>query len=236
MSTALTFYAQEAALRLLSYNVRNGKGMDNVTDYDRTAAVIKKAGAQVVALQELDSATGRSQGVDVLSVLAQKTGMHGVYGAAIPYNGGRYGVGILSREKPLRHYTVPLPGREEQRVLLVAEYKEFVLFNTHLSLTEEDRTASISIINKEAVQFTKPIFLLGDLNAEPSSLFLSQLKKDWQLLSGEATTFPATAPDKCIDYILGRNGKITVSHSEVMAEPMASDHRPVVVSLEVKKP
>ncbi|RYZ45138.1 MAG: endonuclease, partial [Chitinophagaceae bacterium] len=91
MSTALTFYAQEATLRLLSYNVRNGKGMDNQTDYDRTAAVIKKAGAQVVALQELDSATGRSQGVDVLFVLAQKTGMHGVYGAAIPYNGGRYG-------------------------------------------------------------------------------------------------------------------------------------------------
>lgn len=236
MQTALAANAQKAELRLLSYNIRNSKGMDNRTDYDRTAAVITKAGAQVVALQELDSNTVRSQGVDVLSVLAQKTGMHGIYGAAIPYGGGKYGVGILSKQKPLRHYSVPLPGKEEQRVLLVAEFNEFVIFNTHLSLTEDDRMASITRINKEAGGFKKPIFLLGDLNAEPASAFLTQLKKDWQLLSSEENTFPATAPDKCIDYILVRNGKVSVSHSEVMAEPLASDHRPVLVTLKANQP
>lgn len=236
MGTALSFHAQEAELRIVSYNVRNGKGMDNKTDYDRTAAVILKAGAQVVALQELDSATVRSQGVDVLSVLAKKTGMHGVYGAAIPYSGGKYGVGVLSKEKPLRNYSVPLPGKEEQRVLLVAEFNGFVIFNTHLSLTEDDRMASITLINKEATKFKKPVFLLGDLNAEPSSAFLTQLRKDWQLLSGDAPTFPAPAPDKCIDYILGRNGKMAVSHSEVMTEPLASDHRPVLVTLKANQP
>ncbi|MBB1285354.1 endonuclease/exonuclease/phosphatase family protein [Flavisolibacter sp. BT320] len=236
LSTALSTDAQEADLRLVSYNVRNGKGMDNRTDYDRTAAVIQKAAAQVVALQELDSSTARSQGVEVLSVLAQKTGMHAVYGPAIPYGGGKYGVGILSKEKPLQHYTVSLPGREEQRVLLVAEFNEFVVFNTHLSLTEEDRMTSIAIINREADQFQKPVFLLGDLNAEPTSSFLIQLKKDWQLLSGEAPTFPAPLPDKCIDYILSRNSKMTVSHAEVMDEPQASDHRPVLVTLKAKLP
>jgi endonuclease/exonuclease/phosphatase family metal-dependent hydrolase len=236
MSTALVAQAQEAELRLVSYNVRNGKGMDNRTDYDRTVAVIQKAAARVLALQELDSSTARSQGMDVLSVLAQKTGMHAVYGAAIPYGGGKYGVGLLSKEKPLQHYTVSLPGREEQRVLLVVEFKAFVVFNTHLSLTEEDRMASIITINKEADRFQKPVFLLGDMNAEPSSTFLIQLKKDWQLLSGEAPTFPAPLPDKCIDYILSRNNKMAVSHSEVMDEPQASDHRPVLVTLKAKLP
>ncbi len=29
--------------RLMTYNIRNGKGMDNNADYNRTAAVIKNA-------------------------------------------------------------------------------------------------------------------------------------------------------------------------------------------------
>lgn len=226
--------AQQASLTLLSYNVRNGKGMDNQTDYDRTAAVIQKAGAQVVALQELDSVTGRSQDVDVLSVLAQKTGMHAVYGAAIPYNGGKYGVGVLSNEKPLQHFTVSLPGREEKRVLLVVEFNDHVIFNTHLSLTEEDRMASIALINREADRFTKSIYLLGDLNAEPASLFISDLSKTWALVSGEQPTFPAPQPNKCIDYIFTRNSRLKVSKTLVMEEPLASDHRPVLVALEPK--
>lgn len=229
--TAVSVVAQQASLKLLSYNIRNGKGMDNQTDYDRTTAVLKKADAHVIALQELDSATGRSKGVDVLTLLAEKTRMHGVYGAAIPYNGGKYGVGILSREKPLQHYTAPLPGREEQRVLLVAEFRDFVVFCTHLSLTEEDRLASIALINAQAERFTKPVYLLGDLNAESSSTFLNNLKKNWRLLSGEAPTYPAPQPDRCIDYILCRNSKQKISRAVVMDEPLASDHRPVMVEV-----
>ncbi|HEV7330574.1 MAG TPA: endonuclease/exonuclease/phosphatase family protein [Flavisolibacter sp.] len=224
--------AQQKNLKLLSYNIRNGKGMDNQTDYDRTVAVLKKADPHVMALQEVDSITGRSKGVDVLSLLAEKTGMHGVYGAAINYNGGRYGVGILSGEKPLQHYTVPLPGREEQRVLLVAEFSDYVIFCTHLSLTAEDRLASIAVVNRQAEGFTKPIYLLGDLNAEPSSTFLRELKKSWTLLSDESPTFPAPKPNKCIDYILSRNSQMKNSVAMVIDEPLASDHRPVMVEME----
>ena len=231
MGTAISAPAQETGFRLLSYNIRNGKGMDNQTDYDRTVAVLKDADAHVVALQELDSTTGRSQGVDVLHLLSQKTGMHAVYGAAIPYNGGKYGVGILSKEKPLHHFTVPLPGREEQRVLLVAEFGNYVIFCTHLSLTEEDRMASLFIINAQAGRFTKPIYLLGDLNAQPSSAFLTNLIKSWTLLSGESATFPAPQPDRCIDYILSRNSQKKKIKAVVIDEPLASDHRPVLVEV-----
>src|SRR5688572_6887828 len=89
----ITTLAQRDPLRLLSYNIRNAKGMDNITDYDRTVAVIKRADADIVALQEVDSVTKRSNGVDVLSHLAQKTGLHAVYGAAIDYQQGKYGLG-----------------------------------------------------------------------------------------------------------------------------------------------
>lgn len=206
--------------------------MDNKTDYERTAGVIKNANADVIALQELDSATKRNGGEDVLKILVEKTGLFSVYGAAIDYQGGKYGVGILSKQKPLNWRTIPLPGKEEQRVLLIAEYKKYVIFCTHLSLTEADRLTSAAIINKESGKFKKPVYLLGDLNAEPNSNALSVLQQKFILSSGEDLTFPAPAPKKCIDYILASNNrKVKVISKKVLDEPLASDHRPVVVEL-----
>lgn len=220
-------------LRILSYNIRNGIGMDNQMDYDRIAAVIKNVQPQVVALQELDSATERSQGVDVLAALAGKTGMHPSYGAAIPYKGGKYGVGVLSRERPLNSTTVPLPGKEEKRVLLMVEFDDYVLFCTHLSLTEADRLASARIINEQVGRYTKPVFLAGDLNALPESAAIGELKQQWQLLSGLAYTIPSTKPNRCIDYIFASKGHDhTVVKAEVLNGIEASDHLPLYVEVQ----
>jgi endonuclease/exonuclease/phosphatase family metal-dependent hydrolase len=217
----------------MTYNIRNGKGMDNKVDYDRTATVIKNVNAEVMALQELDSVTKRNNGDDVLKILSEKTGFFYVYGAAISFQGGKYGVGILSRQKPLRYYKVPLPGKEEQRILLVAEFKKYVIFCTHFSLTDTDRETSVAIINEQAGKHTKPIYLLGDLNAEPNSNPLAALKQKWTLLSGEEPTFPADKPVRCIDYILASNRKkIKFISTKVLDEPITSDHRPVIVEVD----
>jgi endonuclease/exonuclease/phosphatase family metal-dependent hydrolase len=222
-------FAQKGQMRLLTYNIRNAKGMDNKVDYDRIAAVLKHSNADVIGLQEVDSATKRSEGVKVAEVLAKKTRMHVVYGAAIPYQGGRYGVAVLSKRAPLHSYTVPLPGREELRVLLVMEFKKYVIFNTHLSLTEADRMSSLAWINEQAAQFQKPIYLMGDFNAEPGSAFIKALERDWNRLSSEAPTFPAPEPIKCIDYVYSRNCRKKQLSANVIGEAMASDHRPVFV-------
>lgn len=57
-------------LRIMSYNIRNGRGMDDVADFRRTADVIIKACPDIVAVQEIDSVTGRSGGKDVLREIA----------------------------------------------------------------------------------------------------------------------------------------------------------------------
>lgn len=219
-------------LRLLSYNIRNAKGMDNITDYHRIADIITKSKASIIALQELDSVTRRSQGVDVLKQLAETTGMYGTYGAAIAFQGGKYGVGVLSKEKPLAHKTIPLPGTEEARVLLVVEFKSYRVFCTHFSLTEKDRISSIKIIEQELLTSKKPVLLLGDLNDTPASNTIQQLQQSFQLLSTDAFTFPSNNPDRCIDYILAHNKtKLPVIKTEVLEEPVASDHRPLLVEL-----
>ena len=46
----------------MSYNIRNGIGIDNIQDIGRIARVILREAPDLVALQELDSATLRVDG------------------------------------------------------------------------------------------------------------------------------------------------------------------------------
>ncbi len=226
---------QKSTIKILSYNVRNCIGLDRTADYDRIAKIISRIDADVVAIQELDSATTRSKGVVVLNELASKSGMFATYSASIDFQGGKYGVGILTREKPVSWQRITLPGKEERRSMLLVEMKEFVICCTHLSLTKEDRIISVQLINEAASKFSKPVFLAGDLNTEPNTLELKSLERDWILLNNPTDlTFPADIPNKCIDFILIRKDEKVQSKiiaSEVEAETVASDHRPVWVQL-----
>ena len=111
-SRAQSVRPEQTTLRIMSYNIHNGVGLDGKRDYARIAKAILRMSPDVVALQELDSATRRSGGVDILRELSDQTLMHRVYAPAIDYQGGKYGIGLLSKEKPLNYKFVPLPGRE----------------------------------------------------------------------------------------------------------------------------
>ena len=229
----LAVYGQ-SQLKVMSYNVRHCAGMDLVVDYDRTAAVIAQQQPDVVALQELDSTTGRSEQHDQLGELANRTQYYPVFGSAIDYDGGKYGVGILTREQPVSTRHIPLPG-EEPRVLLVVELKDYVLACTHLDLEEEQRLASVPLIVAEAQRWQKPFILAGDWNDAPDSQLLQEIKNYFTVNSGDQVTFPADTPQECLDYIASfkEQPAVTLEYS-VIAEPSASDHRPIVVSIQLQ--
>ncbi len=230
---------QPLTLKIVTYNVKNCVGLDNVTDYNRVADVLRRINADVVAMQELDSATTRSKRVVVLNELAERVNMQASYSASIEYRGGKYGIGILTREKPVSTSQVSLPGKEEKRSLLIVELKDFVICCTHLSLTREDRLASVNIINEATRKFSKPVFLAGDLNTEPGSAELTSFEEEWTILNNRQDfTFPANNPHVCIDFVLARkaeNWRTEVLDSKVVAENIASDHRPVYVRLTLQK-
>ena len=220
-------------VRVMSYNVRHCAGVDMVLDYDRTAAVISKQQPDVVALQELDSMTGRSGYRYQLGELADRTQYYPIFGSAIDYDGGKYGVGILTRERPVSVKRIPLPG-EEPRVLLVVELKDYVIACTHLDLEAEQRLASVPLIVAEAQRWQKPFVLAGDWNDVPNSPLLQELEESFTILSGNDATFPADEPQDCIDYVASFKGQsVMVLKSIVIDEPEASDHRPLVVSVRV---
>ena len=233
LGMTLVSLGQNQQLQIMSYNVRHCAGMDMVVDYDRTANVIVQQQPDVIALQELDSMTGRSGHHDQLGELASRTGYHQVFGAAIDFDGGQYGVGILTREMPLSTKRIPLPG-EEPRVLLVAELEDFVIACTHLDLEEVQRLASVPLIVEEAQRWQKPFLLAGDWNDSPDSELLEAMTQYFTVLSGEEATYPADEPTECIDYVAAFNGRAEAIESHVIDEPETSDHRPLVVRVRLR--
>lgn len=231
---ALSVQAQNT-LRLMTYNIKNANGMDNVCNFQRIANVINNACPDVVAIQEVDSVTNRSHQKYVLGEIAERTQIHAFFAPAINYDGGKYGIGLLSKQTPLRVQSIPLPGREEERILLMAEFDDYIYCCTHLSLTEEDRMTSLEIIKKFASAVKKPFFLAGDMNAQPESDFIKGLQKDFRILSNPRQhTFPAPDPTETIDYIVSLKQDtepFALLSSRVLNEPVASDHRPLIADL-----
>jgi len=54
----------QGTLRIAAYNVKHGLGMDSVIDLDRIADVLRPLEADVITLQEIDSGTERTDGVN----------------------------------------------------------------------------------------------------------------------------------------------------------------------------
>lgn len=236
---AATFSATASAtgpVKLMAYNIRNGVGMDDVRNLDRSASVISRIAPDAVAIEEVDSMTRRSGGVYVLGEIAAKTGMHATYAPAINYDGGRYGIGMLSRTAPISVKRLPLPGREEKRTMMICEFPDYVYCVTHLSLTEDDRIASLPIILRALAPYNKPVFLAGDFNAVPSEPFMSLMGQHFVTLSVVEPTYPAGNPTDAIDYIvqLKQPGvqPWAVKAAEIINAPVESDHRPITVTLD----
>ena len=237
---AQTFSQRENTRRLMSYNIHHGEGMDGKIDIERIGKLIIDINPEVVGLQEVDSVVVRSGNIDILQLLSEQTGMYATFGYSILHDGGKYGNGVLTREKPLAVKKIALPGAKEARTALIVELDKYVVVNTHLSLTNEERLESVKIITDAVEIYDKPVFLMGDLNATPDSEPITFLQDKWQILSNpKQPTSPSVNPRSTIDYILGYTAKgqtYAKYGTHVIDEQVASDHRPLFVDIRLKTP
>jgi len=107
-------------VRVLTYNIHHGEGMDGQIDLERIAAVIRETEADLVALQEVDRGVERTSRADQPGHLGELAGMHAVFEKNIAYQGGEYGNAVLSRFPVEHHQNHHLPRLlpNEQRGLL----------------------------------------------------------------------------------------------------------------------
>ena len=236
-------------VRVLTYNIRHGEGMDRVYDLARLADIMKAAEPDLIALQEVDRGTERSGGIDQLDVLADLLGMHGEFGRAIDFQGGQYGVAILSRW-PL-HYpdnqALPAsPPYYEPRTALTVftragERGPLIQFTTtHLDDARDspDRMEQAMALNDLLVAGDgRPSILAGDFNARGEAELLAILDAHW-------TNITATVPPDAqgsggnrrrlrSDFVFFRPAdRWRVVEWRVIDAPLVSDHRPVLAVLE----
>lgn len=229
---------EENSIRIMSYNIRNCIGIDGIMDIDRIASVINEAVPDFVAVQEVDSAATRTGGKYMLEEVAKKVLMHPIFGPAIDYQGGKYGVGLLSKELPLNIKRIPLPGEGEKRTLLMVEFNKYFVCCTHFDLEKEDRMNSVPIILNAFKGITKPVFLAGDMNSLYESPEQELLREHFVTLNNpKQNTFPSDNPNECIDYIYGlKNAGNTYSvlTRNVLNNRLGSDHLPLYVDVRLK--
>ena len=229
--------AEAQKVRVMSYNVKNGGGLDGIKDITRNGELVRKAQPDVVAVQEVDSCTRRNK-FYVLGKMAEAAGgYHAYFGPTIPYAGGKYGIGVLTKEPALSVEFYRLPCPKEPRGMLVVELKKYYIISTHLSLKEAQRVESVAIIKDVVSKLkNKPVFIAGDMNARPNSAPIVAFKEFTTLLSDDSKyTFPSTNPRSCIDYIFGVNGSFKVLGRKIFYESLASDHLPLYVDVKVGK-
>lgn len=228
------------SLRVLCYNIHHGEGTDSRIDLPRLAEVIRRARPDIVALQEVDDRTNRTGQVDQTAVLAKLTGLNGRFGKQLDYEGGGYGQAILSRF-PLSEVRVSwLPGMPERERRIVASVTvqtdglNLTFASTHLhhfdaAIREEQAKALNALFADES----QPVILAGDLNATPDSRPIAILKQHWSSATEDAAgsfTYPAAKPERQLDYVLFRpDDRFRVRSVQVIEEPLASDHRPLLV-------
>ncbi|MFT4514253.1 MAG: endonuclease/exonuclease/phosphatase family metal-dependent hydrolase [Planctomycetota bacterium] len=238
--------AERKTIKVMSYNIHYGDGMDKKRDLPRIARAIRDHAPDLVGLQEIGNEAMATE-------LGRLTDMAVVFG---PSKGSRtaYGDAILSRHpfKWVANHAIPSASSSRYQAMAVdvdlsavlGADQKVRLINTHFDWLDtigsrEARLASVRLIEKAfCTDADLPVILTGDLNAKPSSQPMKRLQEaGWSQGNPTKALFSiGSPPDRQIDYVLVKPKHGWIVHRTYIAdEPIASDHRPVVMILERTK-
>lgn len=232
----------EQDLKVMTYNIHHGYNKDEVEKLEEMGTFIKSSGADLVGLQEVDSMCNRSGNKDQMKRLAQITGMHYAFVRHFPYDGGAYGLGILSRYpiSEIRNERIPSLGKHGSLALMSAKVslpgdKKLAFATAHFALDQPTRLKQA----EETVRLLKqdiPVILTGDLNAEPGTPEIIKLS-DYFSATGryDLLSFPERKPIKRIDYIfVSSTGLKEVRDIRTFNDIYHSDHLPLISTVQLR--
>lgn len=232
-------------LRVVSYNIRHGRGNDNIVNLERTAGVLRALAPDIIGLQEVDDLARRSNGVPQAERFGRLLGMEHAFGRFMDFQGGAYGLAILTRYPIIATRSVRLPDGNEPRVALAVEVRlpdgrPITIVNVHFDWVRDDRFrfAQAGALTQYLDELTMPYVLLGDFNDVPESRTLALFTAralEAAKPSADRFTFSSTDPAREIDFIFAAPAASWSARDvRVIDEPVASDHRPVVAVLALR--
>ncbi|PLT35645.1 endonuclease/exonuclease/phosphatase family protein [Bacillus sp. V5-8f] len=241
-------------VKVMTFNIHQGRGIDRKLDLKRISNVIRQAKADIIGLNEVDRYfSERSDFTDQALFLADQLKMEYVYGPAVtietpgakPHR--QFGNALLTRFPILQSCNHPfdfLPRITEDRALLevklkVGEHKVWA-FVTHLSLAPFLHKKQSAFILDVMKKKTGPAFVMGDWNMSPVSKAWRQVTQHLADVwtennpSQRGYTFPSKRPFRRLDYIFSTKEIIPI-HSEVITlDKSASDHLPMMATLKIE--
>jgi endonuclease/exonuclease/phosphatase family metal-dependent hydrolase len=236
------------SLHAMTYNIRTGIGMDNQYDIRRIAEVIRQAGADFVALQEVDSYfSPRSLYEEQVGLLASQLDMYAAYGPNLLFtpDPGRkeqrqYGNAVLSRypiQSWRNHYLTSYES--EQRGALETEIaigdQTISFYSVHLGLDKQQRLKQVQELIRIAGATPNPVIIGGDFNATPNSEEINAMTAEFHNVfagSPDALTVPAGDAKETIDYLFVR-GKVHTGGEKTVIRALASDHYALLAELSI---
>ncbi len=238
--------ASSRTLRVMTYNIHVGVGMDKKLDLPRIAGVINDQHPDLVGLQEVDRGVTRTQRIDEIAELAKLTRMDYAFAFNLRYQGGQYGVAILSRFPILAtdHHLYQNTREAERRGVIRAEVsvhgRRLNFVTTHLDYQYDDGRLFEAQQLVSALKDVKgPLIVVGDFNDIPAGrayqLMRYQFGDAWieSRSTDEGFSYPADKPAKRIDYIFFRSSDRVRTKRAWIVNTQASDHVPVVADLKI---
>ena len=240
-------FTNAKTIRVMTYNIHTGIGMDKKLDLARVAQVINQQHPDLVGLQEVDRGVTRTQGIDEIAELARLTNMNYDFAFNLRYQGGQYGVAILSRfpiqahEHRMYQNTREAERRGFVRIVVSVNGTQVSFVTTHLDYQYEDgRVFEAQQLLSRLKDVKGPLIVVGDFNDIPAGdaykLMRDQFDDAWDTHpADQGFSYPADKPAKRIDYILfRRNDGIRAKQARIVTT-LASDHVPVVADLEIAR-
>ena len=222
-------------LRVATYNIHRGRGLDGRVSMRRIAEVLREVDADVVGVQEIYEAQAEH--------LARDLGMQLVTGVTVRRQEGACGNAVLSR-LPLRGvvtFDLSVRAREARggiRVDLGLGEQILHVFNVHLGLRGHERAAQVKWLVERHILWddrTGPRIVVGDLNEWFPGRVGRALRREFTSLR-RRRTHPALLPLWALDRIYWDHtlrGESLRVHRTRLAR-VASDHLPLVATLRLR--
>lgn len=239
-------------LSILTYNIHACVGMDGDLSPRRIARVIAQSGANIICMQEVDVNRMRSGHRDQVHEIARYLAMDHAFHPAWHIEEEKFGNAILSKfpirivnATGLHHHKEDRSRRSAMWASIdLGEFGEVQIINTHLSIFPQERLIQSQELVEKWIQPAHefgPVVLCGDFNALPEGKThqtISQCMKDV-----EKFTTPKSKPTYFSPYPMARLDHIFVTNElvperveviDTRLAKVASDHRPLMVTLNLK--
>jgi endonuclease/exonuclease/phosphatase family metal-dependent hydrolase len=223
--------ADSSRIRVVTYNIHQGRGLDGLNRLDRIIDVLAEVDADIIALQEVFGYHA--------PVLREATGMNVIFGPTRRKARHLYGNLFLSRLPLVAHQTYNLTCLPfEPRGCLRADVDygagRLHIFNVHLGLSYRERIKQVRMLSGivDPQEFRGPRLLLGDFNewfnGRASRLLRAEFGHPFgrrKRVRTHPSPFPVFPLDRIYHDPIVRLEHVAVHRSRLSR--VASDHLPI---------